>query len=422
MLRKGYRWPHHLTINAYWFGVSFMWNSLHPIILPVLLLSLAPEEMKNTSYGMLTFVGLLVALVVQPISGALSDHTYHALGRRRPWILLGTLLDVGCLLALALARNLWMAAIGYVLLQFTSNLAHGPGQGLIPDLVPEGKRGFASGVKNLFEVSGVISAALIMGALMGSADPQRALAMAIIAGILLATMTITLAGARERPASVAFCQRGSGLGRIRVLLGVDFRAHRDYARLLASRFCVLLGTYLVRSFGLYYFRDVLQAASPARAVSKFTIAIALSVTLAAYPAGALSERWGRRKLSLVACGLASLGMGLPLLVRNTPGLWILGCVIGFSMSTFASVNWAWATDLVPAAEAGKYLGLSNLATAGSAATASLFGPFIDLINARAPNAGYTAMFIVAALGALMGLIITLGVPETRARATCDGGG
>jgi hypothetical protein len=53
---------------------------------------------------------------------------------------------------------------------------------------------------------------------------------------------------------------------------------------------------------------------------------------------------------------------------------------------FVSVNWALATDLIPQEEAGKYLGLSNLATAGSAAVARLTGPMIDGLNALRPGA------------------------------------
>ena len=59
MVDRPYRWYHHITLNAYWFGVSFMWNALHPIVLPVLVLSFAPEGAKNTSYGLLTFVGIV---------------------------------------------------------------------------------------------------------------------------------------------------------------------------------------------------------------------------------------------------------------------------------------------------------------------------------------------------------------------------
>lgn len=412
-----YRWYHNITLNAYWFGTSFMWNSLHPIILPTLLLSLVPENAKNTGYGLLTFAGLMVALVMEPVSGALSDGSRHRLGRRRPWVLAGTFLGLVCLLPLALANSLWMVAVGYVLLQFASNLAHGAGQGLIPDIVPQGKRGIASGIKYLIDMAGVICAALVAGPLMGGGHPRPLLAVGVVACVLLGAMTITVVGSREVPTSrpgKARPRGRAGLAQLRQLLKVNLRGQRDYARLLAARYCVLLGTYSVQSFGLFYFHDALQMPDAPTAVGKVMAAVALSVTLITFPAGVLSEVWGRKGLSLAACAITAVGMGLLLPVRSMTALLALGCTIGVGMGIFASVTWAWATDLVPSAEAGKYLGLSNLATAGSAATARLLGPVVDLVNARRPYVGYSIMFIVATIGALLGLGILIGVPDKGA--------
>jgi len=414
---KAYRWYHNITLNAYWFGVSFMWNSLHPIILPTLLLSLTPDRFKNTGYGLLTFVGLVVALVIQPVSGALSDRTRHRWGRRRPWILLGTLLDVGCLFGLALAPNYWLAAISYVLLQFTSNLAHGAAQGLIPDLVPQGKRGLASGIKNLIDMGGIICAALVAGRLLGGFHPRPLLAIAVIACVLVGAMVVTCAGTREMPTSPigqARTSSGPSLAQLPEFLKVDLRRYRGYARLLVSRYCVFLGSYSVQSFGLYYFRDALHMTDPVGATGSMMAVVGLSITLVTLPAGILSERWGRKGLSLAACAIAAVGMGSLLIARSMTALLVLGSAIGLGMGIFASVNWAWATDLVPPAEAGKYLGLSNLATAGSAATARLLGPVVDLVNAHhagSHHAGYSMLFLIAAIAALVGLVILIGVPD-----------
>jgi hypothetical protein len=62
-----------IVLNAYWVGLSFMWNSLHVIILPAVLLHMVPEQQKNTYLGLLTFFGLIIAMIVQPISGTASD-------------------------------------------------------------------------------------------------------------------------------------------------------------------------------------------------------------------------------------------------------------------------------------------------------------------------------------------------------------
>ncbi len=46
-----------VAINAYWPGLSFMWNSLHLIILPAVLLTIVDDAHKNTVPGLLTFRG-----------------------------------------------------------------------------------------------------------------------------------------------------------------------------------------------------------------------------------------------------------------------------------------------------------------------------------------------------------------------------
>ena len=141
-----------LVINAYWVGISFMWNSLHPIILPAVLLNFVPDAQKNTYLGLLTFAGLVIAMIIQPLSGALSDRWSSRWGRRRPLIVFGTLFDFIFLALLAWAGGFVWLLIGYIGLQFFSNIAHGPMQGLLPDRVPRKQLGTASGFKNLMDM------------------------------------------------------------------------------------------------------------------------------------------------------------------------------------------------------------------------------------------------------------------------------
>jgi len=403
-----------ISMNAYWIGHSFMWNSLHPILLPVLMLSFT-EEAKNTAYGLLTFGGLLIALFVQPLSGALSDLTRSRLGRRRPWVILGASLSSLWLFVIVLARRFWIVALGYSLLQLSSNIAHGPAQALIPDLVVQQQHGVSAGIKNLFEMLGVVLAASIIGHLMGSEQARPMSAVVLMVCMLAGAVVVTLVGVRETPtrAKAESPAPANPVG-MHSLLRLDLRHQPAYSRLLLSRFLVLLGAYAVQSFALYYVRDVFGPEAPTRVVGGMMAAIGLSVAVTALPAGILSERWGRRPLSLFACAITALGLALLGLARDVSGLWRLGCLIGAGMGIFSSVNWAWATDLVPSAQAGKYLGLSNLATAGSAATSRLLGPGIDLLNARGPNAGYSALFVLATAVVLLGFVTTLRIPDGSA--------
>ena len=116
----------YLTLNAYWFALSFLWNSMGPILLPTLVPLLVPESQKGSALGILTALGLVIAIVVQPAAGAWSDSRTTRWGKRRPYIVGGTLFDVVFLLLMAFAGNYVVLLIGYLLLQTSSNIAHGP--------------------------------------------------------------------------------------------------------------------------------------------------------------------------------------------------------------------------------------------------------------------------------------------------------
>ena len=414
---------HYVTMNVYWFGLAFLWNGLHPIILPALLLHLVPEALKNTYLGAMTFAGLILAMLIQPLAGALSDETRLAWGRRRPWMVAGTLLSLAFLAWMAAAGTYGQLAVGYLLLQIVSNSAHGPAQGLIPDLVPEERRGLASGLKNLFDMGGLVVTSLVAGQLMGSGSEPHGnptLAFALIGGVLLVSTAITVLDTPERPAAAdAGPAATASKPGLRDLWRVDWRGHRAYAWLLLSRYLILLGVYAVQGFAQYYVRDWLGVPNAAEVTGNLMAAIGLALTLLVFPAGWLSDRVGRLRLNALAGALAALGIFLLVFARSLPSLYLFGGLIGAATGIFLSVNWALATDLIPVDKGGKYLGLSNLATAGAGATSRLAGPLIDGVNALRPGTylGYPAVFVLASVMTLVGTVLLVRVKAEKAPGT-----
>lgn len=92
-----------------------------------------------------------------------------------------------------------------------------------------------------------------------------------------------------------------------------------------------------------------------------------------------------------------------LFASDMRGLIIFGSVLGAGIGLFLTSNWALANSLAPQQEAGKYLGLTNVATAGAAALSRLEGPVLDWLNGTWPEAwiGYRALFIFGALCMLL---------------------
>ncbi|MFO8143806.1 MAG: MFS transporter, partial [Dehalococcoidales bacterium] len=153
----------YIRITIFGFAMTALWSSLHSIILPLRIMDFVPESQKATYLGILTFTGLILAIVVQPIAGLMSDRSGSRWGLRRPFVFIGGILTLSFLPGIGLAGSLPVIFTIYYLLQASANTALGPYQALIPDLVPQGKRGRASGMKNLLDILGGVTFVWLTG-------------------------------------------------------------------------------------------------------------------------------------------------------------------------------------------------------------------------------------------------------------------
>lgn len=399
-----------LVLNAYWVGLSFMWNSIHPILLPAVLLNYVPDAKKNTYLGLLTFVGLIIAMVVQPVTGALSDKWRSRFGRRRPLIVLGTLFDFVFLSILAWAGGLTWLFIGYIGLQFSSNIAHGPLQGLLPDRVPQSQLGVASSLKTFMDMLSLILASLLAGRLLDPVTRDPALIMLVVMGLLAVAASITVFGVREEPSLQGIEEQGieeRGQGGSIDPFRIDFREHSSYWWLIAERMLFLIGIYGLQVFAQYYLQDVLRVPDPPRQTGDLLAALTLTLVLLVLIGGWLTDKYGARRILAIGTFIASGGMFLMLFATDMRGLIVFGSVLGAGIGLFLTSNWALANSLAPREEAGKYLGLTNLATAGSAALSRLEGPALDWLNAAWPGAwlGYKGLFIFGAVCIFLSILL-----------------
>ncbi|MBO0780212.1 MAG: MFS transporter, partial [Ktedonobacteraceae bacterium] len=125
-------------------------------------------------------------------------------GRRRPYIFIGTLVNVAALVWMAVARDIPSLAVAYVLLQFSSNAVQAPFHALLPDIVPPRQRGLTSGIMGLLQTLGTIGGVIIAGFLIDASRPlpvyQQTLWLVYsgIIAVLVALMLVTIFSVRER--------------------------------------------------------------------------------------------------------------------------------------------------------------------------------------------------------------------------------
>jgi MFS family permease len=363
-----------------------------------------PDTRKNTYLGLLTFAGLILAMIIQPLSGALSDGWKSRFGRRRPLIVLGTAFDFIFLSILAWGGGLAWLFIGYIGLQLSSNIAHGPLQGLLPDRVPQTQLGVASSLKTFMDMLSLIVASLLAGRLLDSASRDPTTIMLVVMGLLAISAATTIGGVKEEPAQIHERTDWKALfGQFRI----SFRESSSYWWLIAERALFLLGIYGVQAFAQYYLQDVLRVPDPPKQTGDLLAALTVALVILVLIGGWLTDKYGAKRILYTATVVAAGGMFLMMFATDMRGLTLFGAILGAGIGLFLTSNWALANRLAPAGEAGKYLGLTNLATAGSGALARLEGPALDWLNAALPGAwiGYKGLFIFGAVTILLSMFV-----------------
>jgi MFS family permease len=151
-----------------------------------------------------------------------------------------------------------------------------------------------------------------------------------------------------------------------------------------------------------------KAAGPA---ARVIMLVGLFILLTALPSGWLADRFGRKPLVAISGLLAAIGTFIVVLVPSLTAIYVGGCLIGAASGLFYPANWALGTDIVPQEQAGRYLGLSNLAGAGAGAIgAYIGGPIAD-------NVGYVVLFTICGLLFLLSVLALKGIQEKRVPQT-----
>jgi MFS family permease len=418
-----------LQISIYWFGISAIWGGLHNVILQERMGLLVAHEEVGRALGVMEFAGVVIAILVQPTVGTISDYTITRWGRRKPYIAIGAALDVLFLLGLATSQAYVSVFAFLVLLQFSSNFAQGPFQGYVPDLVPEPQVGLASSLVGLMSLLGVVGGGLIgaVGYLLGptsigSITLDRWAWPTIALGLIeLATAIGTVLWVREGRAARDRAGR-SWFEVAREAWGTDILENRSYVALLFSRWFFLMATGALTGLVTFYMGRSLGLTDAEKGVwvPASLVFVAIVSGIATIPAGRLSDRRGRKPLIFAAIAIGAAGTlvlaAAPTIVVAEVGL----ALVAVASGTFLSVDWALMTDIIPKASSGRYMGISNVATASSGALAvAIGGTIMDLVGRTAGDpAGPRAAYVVAVGSFALAAVFLRRVVEPRhARGT-----
>ena len=392
-----------IRISVYWLGLSSIFAGLTTILAGRIQFdALADPEAAGRTLLLLTVGGAAIAAIVQPTVGTISDYTISRWGRRKPYIFIGSVLDVVFLAGIAFSQDLLAIAAFVALLQFSSNFAQGPFQGYVPDLVPAPQVGMASALVGLMQILGNVSGFIIAG--IAVALDQFALGLLALALLELVTMLGVVLRVREGPTPRDRAGR-SWWSIAGEAWGADVLKERSFVFLVASRLAILMAGAVLIQLALFYLaRSLLmdqESAGGSYPILAGLVAVGTLVTIV--PAARISDRVGRKRVIYASCLLGAVGMAIVATATAFP-IALVGTVLyGMSAGIFLAVDWALMTDIIPKAASGRYMGLSNVATAASGVLALAIGGLImDAVGgADGPRAALWCAVALFGVGALL---------------------
>lgn len=394
--------------SIYTLGINAVWVAFNNIIVPVQVQAATSAVNKTLYVGIIEGVGIGLAVIVNIIAGIISDHfTTKRFGRRAPVMLIGAILTAPFLiLGVFLPVTLPLAFASFIGMQIFTNVSSGAFQPTLADFVPENQRGISAGLKGLFTLIGSAVGVIIVNILVS--QNQQPAALVVLAITFIGTTLLNILAMRpydKTEMTITPLHLGAAV--------------RDMFRLKPVRggfYWFIFGSFLIymalssfQGYGIFYIEAVLhQNVNAATASAAIFGGVSLLISMVfAVAAGIISDRIGRRNLiigavimgaivSILFTLVPQLGMLIPVLGGFGVFL-VVGSLYSASIGMVQSVDTALTSDLVPLEEAGKYMGIANLAVGvANAAAPPLFG-IILFVQGVATVSSFTAFFVFTAI-------------------------
>ncbi|WP_328873802.1 MFS transporter [Streptomyces sp. NBC_00287] len=361
---------------------------------------IVPEGERGAALGQVLSVGALLAMLGNPVFGALSDRTTSRFGRRRPWLLGGMLAGLGGLTVVALGSNVPTLLLGWALAQLGINAALSALTSCIPDLIPQAQMARVSGMVGMTTPLAIIAGSALAQAFSDS----MALAFLVPGVIGLVAVGSLAAVMKDRPARVGAFQPYS-LREFLRSFWVDPRKHPDFAWNFAGRFLVFTGASCVTSYQVYFLMDRLGYSDDDVTGKVFagTIAMVAATVLGSLLGGQLSDRSGRRKPYVLGSSLV-MAVSLAMIASaQSFGMYVAALVVfGFGEGLYLSVDMALAAAVLPnPEESAKDMGVLNI---GNALPQSLVPIVAPALLAIGGGGNYGALFLFGAVAAVLGAL------------------
>ena len=401
-------------IGFSFFTILMLWqvyNYYCPMFLEELLKSTFGNGDYNYLIGIIMALDNILALFMLPLFGTLSDKTETKLGKRMPYIIVGTLVSLLAfpfISLLYIKNSFWGVIVLMALILIAMNIYRSPSVALMPDVTPKPLRSKANAIINFVGYIGaIIGSVLTMIFTKKQADGIHLVRNITIWPFLIVSFFMLVAlivlvlkikenkiveeMADEMALGEEMSETDEAITDDKPLGKVD---KRNLWLLIFSVFLWYFAFNAVETFGSLYAKNILKTNSWGLATS----ILAISSLITFIPSGILCDKIGRKNSIMLGLGLMIVSLSACFfLTKFSVLLIILFAIAGMGWAIINVNSYPMFVELSSSKNLGKFTGYYYSASqVAQSITPIIIGFVMDFLGYRA-YFPYAAIFMTIAL-------------------------
>ncbi len=397
-----------MSISAFW--------QLYDSVIPLILKN--TFGMGDTLAGGIMALDNVLALFLLPLFGILSDRVNTPIGKRMPFILVGTGITVVAMLFLPLmdnARSLpWFIGALFVTL-LSISIYRSPAVALMPDVTPRPLRSRANAVINLMGALGAVIALVFISLMIPETDnPNYFPIFAAVAAVMAISTVVLFITVKEKklakqiqatePEVVAAASEPAETAKM------PREVKRSLLFLLLSVFLWFMAYNAVTTAFSKYAQEVLGIMGGGFANSLLVATVA--AVLAYIPVGLFASNMGRKRTILIGITIMFVAFVVAFAFTSYhPMINLLLGAVGIGWAAINVNSYPMVVEMAKGSDTGRFTGYYyTFSMAGQVVTPIVSGAFLEFV-------GYRTLFPYAAVFMLLAFLTMLMVKHGDHKAT-----
>ena len=406
-----------MAICAFW----QVYDSIVPLILK------ETFDLNDAISGFIMAMDNVVAILLLPLFGTLSDKTNTRIGRRMPFIICGMLCAILLMFTLPIADRyelLWLFVIGLGLVLLSMASFRSPAVALMPDVTPKPLRSKGNAIINLMGTVGGIIMLLMIAILVPAGDrPNYFPLFVFTACFMFVCLAVLFKTTNEPRLAAKMAEESKALG---VDDTVEQAAAQDVPLQKQTKKALRLGLISIFLWFMGYNAITTSFSKYANVywgleggAFAYTLMIAQAAAIVSYvPSGMIASKFGRRKTILGGVALLTIAFGSCVFFKSFTGMiFVFFILAGMGWAAINVNSYPMIVEMSGTGSVGKYTGYYYSASQAAQIITPILSGFVleygwMLIGSTNPDAGYVLLFPYGALFVAASFFTILFMPKT----------